>query len=203
MQLPLALPLAYLIGGVPFGFLAVKLILGKDVRQSGSGNIGATNVGRCFPGAWRWVAFVAIYLLDFLKGCLPVVLLGAPQETAWGPAAIGLAAILGHCFTPYLRLKGGKGVATTCGVLCALDWVALLVALAVFGLVLCLTRVTALGSMALGVALALAVILREPSTAFEDRWSVSALAVFLAFFLVWTHRSNIRQLLARRSEATG
>lgn len=194
MELWLSLPLAFLIGGIPFGFLAVKVLLGRDVRKSGSGNIGATNVARQFPGVWRWVMFAVIYAFDFTKGWLPVHLWGEASGFNWGPPTIGLAAIAGHCFSPFLRFKGGKGVATTCGVLFALDWLALVVALGVFFATLAITRVTALGSIALGFALALTVILREPSTAFAERWPVTVLALFLACFLVWTHRSNLRKL---------
>jgi glycerol-3-phosphate acyltransferase PlsY len=113
---------------------------------------------------------------------------------------VALAAVLGHCFSPYLRFRGGKGVATAGGAICAIEPLAFLVALVVFFLVLAGTRVTALGSIALGFALAATVVLREPSTAFEGRWPVSAVAIFLAFFLVWTHRSNIRGLLRLRQQ---
>ncbi|MAE77162.1 MAG: acyl-phosphate glycerol 3-phosphate acyltransferase [Planctomycetes bacterium] len=197
MPLPLSLPLAFLIGGIPFGFLAVRLLLGEDVRDTGSGNIGATNVGRSFKGPWRWVAFAGIYLLDFAKGLVPVFLL-APALPVWSAAAVGLVAVAGHCFSPFLRFKGGKGVATTCGVMAALDWFALVIAIGAFFAVLLVTRVTALGSLVLGFALAAAVVLREPSTAFATRWPVTALALFFALFFVWTHRSNIQRMHAGR-----
>ena len=202
MQPALAMLLAFLIGGIPFGFLAVLLIQQRDVRTLGSGNIGATNAARCFSGIWRWVAFAGIYAFDFAKGYLPLYL-WLPEAATWEGPAIGLAAVAGHCFTPYLKFKGGKGVATACGVLCALDPFALVVALVTFFVVLALTRVTALGSMALGFALAIATIAREPSTAFGARAWVTALTIFLAFFLVWTHRSNIRGLLRLRTQRRG
>lgn len=198
------LALAFLIGAVPFGFLAVKLLLGRDVREVGSGNIGATNASRCFPGKWRWVAFAGIYALDFLKGYLPVALLmprvAHVDDIAWAGPAFALATVLGHCFTPFLGFKGGKGVATFGGAFFALEPLAVLVAIGVFFVVAALLRVVAVASMALGFALALTVVLREPSTAFGARVFTSVLAIVLAFFLVWTHRSNIRKLLAARRQ---
>lgn len=213
MQLWLALLLAFAIGGIPFGFLAVKLLRGQDVRELGSGNIGATNSSRCFPGPWRWVAFLAIYALDFLKGYLPVVywapLFVAPDAADYAGPLLAAATVLGHCFSPCLGFKGGKGVATGGGALFALEPLAVGVAIGVFFVVLGLTRIVAIGSMALGFALAIAVVARDPDSAFGPRRWVTLLAIALAFFIVWTHRSNIRGLLrlqrARQSgkNATG
>ena len=194
MQLWLATLLSFLIGGIPFGFLAVKLLLGEDVRKLGSGNIGATNASRCFAGKRRWLAFAGIYVLDFLKGYLPV-LLWAPGHAAWAGPLLAAAAVLGHCFSPYLGFKGGKGVATSGGAFFALEPQAVLIAIGAFVVVWGLTKVVALGSLALGFALAVAVLLREPTTAFGPRLWTSLLAIAVAAFLVWTHRSNIRGLL--------
>jgi glycerol-3-phosphate acyltransferase PlsY len=188
--------LAYLLGAIPFGYLAVRILLGLDVRSRGSGNIGATNASRCFSKRWKLPAFLGIYVLDFFKGYLPVLFLGPWLEAdpVLGAVLVGLAAVLGHVFTPYLGFKGGKGVATSCGVLFGLDWLALLIGLGVFALIFAVTRIVALGSIALGLGLAAAVILRDPGTAFAGRLPVTLLALFLAIFLVWTHRSNLRAL---------
>lgn len=197
MQLWLALLIAFLVGGIPFGFLAVRWLRGQDVRLMGSGNIGATNAARCFPGIWRWVAFLGIYVLDFLKGYLPVVLL-APEVTTqatWVGPALAATTVLGHCFTPYLKFKGGKGVATGGGAFFALEPLAVAIAIGVFFVVLGIARMTAIGSMALGFALAIVVVFRDLDTAFGARVWTSGLAIALAFFLVWTHRSNIRQMM--------
>jgi glycerol-3-phosphate acyltransferase PlsY len=196
MHLALALPLSFAVGSIPFGWLAFRTLRGQDVRQVGSGNIGATNVARQFGGPWRYVVFFAIYLFDMGKGFGPVRFLAGGATAG---ALVGLAAVAGHCFSPFLRFKGGKGVATASGVLLALDWLAFLVAIAVFGLTLLTTRVVALSSILLGFALALTVILREPATAFAGRLPVTLLSIFLALFLVWTHRSNLRKLLADRA----
>ncbi|MCA8968504.1 MAG: glycerol-3-phosphate 1-O-acyltransferase PlsY [Planctomycetes bacterium] len=189
----------FLVGGIPFGFVVVKILLGKDVRSVGSGNIGATNASRCFPGRSRWVAFAGIYVLDFLKGFLPVFWLVPRVANAldihWAAPLFALVAVLGHCFSPYLGFKGGKGVATAGGAFFALEPMAVLVAIGVFFVVALSTRVVALGSIALGFALALTVVLRQPATAFGPRVYTTTLAILLAFFLVWTHRSNLRKLL--------
>jgi glycerol-3-phosphate acyltransferase PlsY len=197
MSFALAAPLTFFIGAIPFGWVAFKLVRGGDVRRFGSGNVGATNFARQFTGWRRWLAFAAVYLLDMGKGFAPVTLLASEP---WPRAGLGLLAVAGHVFSPFLGFKGGKGVATASGVLLALDPLAFLVAVAVFGVVFALTRVVALGSIALGFALALAVVLREPSSAFHERLAVTGLACFLAVFLLWTHRSNLRKLVAARHE---
>lgn len=188
---------AYLLGGVPFAYLAVRLCKGTDLRTIGSGNVGATNASRAFEGrAARLVAFLAIYLLDAAKGFVPAwlgpALVGA-QDPVSAAVALGAAAILGHVFTPYLRFRGGKGVATACGVLLALDWMALLVALAAFFVVRFATGQVFFGSIALGFGLAAGAIALHPDEAFGNRLPVTVMAVVLALFLLWTHRSNLRK----------
>ncbi|MCI0574380.1 MAG: glycerol-3-phosphate acyltransferase, partial [Myxococcaceae bacterium] len=120
---PLLLVAGYLCGSVPFGVLVARWLRGVDVRQRGSGNIGATNVARV---AGKRLGLVVL-LLDALKGAAPVVLARAllPGEAAL-QAAAGLAAVLGHVFPVWLRLRGGKGVATALGVAAVLvPWAAL------------------------------------------------------------------------------
>lgn len=208
MSLPLGCLAAFLLGGIPFAFLAVRACKGQDLRTLGSGNVGATNASRAFAGRGaRLAAFLVIYLLDALKGFAP---------TWWGPGLLGLAvagpgpavllgasAVLGHVFTPYLRWKGGKGVATACGVLLALDWQALLAALLVFFVVRKLTGEVFFGSIALGGALAAATIALHPQDAFAARWPTTALCLLLAAFLVWTHRSNLRKFRQARQARHG
>lgn len=204
VDLILALLGAYLLGGIPFGFLAVRIALKKDVRLIGSGNIGATNVSRCFSKKRRLPVFLLIWLLDMGKGFVPawfgmqgdLGILGL-YETG---SLMGLAAVAGHVFSPFLGFKGGKGVSTVCGVLLALDWQVFLIALVTFFVVLGLTRVVALGSMALGIALALSVVLLQPQQAFVERLPLTLLCFFLALFLVWTHRENIKGLLRLRRQ---
>src|SRR5215208_4938827 len=115
-------PLAYLVGSIPFG-LIVGLARGVDVRTAGSGNIGATNVGRLLGGRF----FALVFIFDLLKGLLPMIaaglVLGFRAEDRTGYLLwllVGFAAILGHMFSAFLKLKGGKGVATSAGVMLGL-----------------------------------------------------------------------------------
>ena len=103
---------AYLVGAIPFGFLIGKM-RGVDVRTVGSKNIGATNVFRTVGKKWGLLAFAC----DFLKGFLPTLLCKASATpVAWLPLAVGVACVVGHMLTPYMKFKGGKGVATAFGI---------------------------------------------------------------------------------------
>jgi glycerol-3-phosphate acyltransferase PlsY len=198
----LSLLIAYLLGGIPFGLVLAWLLARVDIRKIGSGNVGATNAARAFPRPWSLLVFLLIYLLDFAKGFAPAFWIADALCGGSAPLSLrvssGAVAVLGHCFSPYLRFHGGKGVATACGAVAAIDPLALLVALAVFGLVFAATRVVAIGSLALGVALALAIVLRDPESAFSTRLPATAFGFGIAAFLFFTHRDNIRRLLAAR-----
>ena len=199
MDLALGCLAAFLLGAIPFALVVVRLLAGVDLRKVGSGNLGATNASRAFGRRIGLGVFCLVYLLDAGKGFV---------ATAFGPAAIGMdgadgdsplpqvllgaSAVLGHCYSPFLRFRGGKGVATVTGVFMALDPVALAIAVGVFLVVRVLTGQVFLGSLTLGVALALGVILQEPSTAFTGRLPVTCLAIFMVGFLFYTHRKNIR-----------
>ncbi|MHC4200986.1 MAG: glycerol-3-phosphate 1-O-acyltransferase PlsY [Planctomycetota bacterium] len=191
-----ALAAGYLIGGVPFGYVMARM-RGIDVREVGSGNIGATNVGRALGRGWGLLALA----LDIAKGMLPVLFL-APAIARWGGSvdpeygltAMGLGAILGHVFTPYLRFRGGKGVATSVGVFAALThyWIAL--PLVVYVLVKKLTGFVSAGSIALAVLLPVAAAASrwgELSTA----WPRVAFAVFVGMLILVRHRANIARLV--------
>ncbi|MCX7017205.1 MAG: glycerol-3-phosphate acyltransferase, partial [Candidatus Sumerlaeota bacterium] len=144
VPLVLILLAGYLIGGIPNSYLLVRLTKGIDLRTIGSGNVGATNACRVFQRPWSMVVFLVCFLLDAAKGYLPAHFL-APY-LAHGPAGgldpathvllIGLAAILGHVYTPYLGFKGGKGVATTLGVFLAAAPLALAIALGIGGILI-------------------------------------------------------------------
>lgn len=191
-----ALAAGYLIGGIPFGYIMARL-RGIDVREVGSGNIGATNVGRALGRGWGFLALA----LDIAKGVLPVLLL-APAIARWvgavdpeyALAATGLGAILGHVFTPYLRFRGGKGVATSIGVFAALAhyWIAL--PLVGYVLVRKLTGYVSAGSIALAVLL--------PVAAAASRWGELSAAwprvasgAFAGMLILVRHRENIARLV--------
>jgi glycerol-3-phosphate acyltransferase PlsY len=178
--------LGYLAGSVPFGVLLTRWLRGVDVRQSGSGNIGATNVTRV---AGKKLGAVVL-LLDALKGALAVVLAQwwMPEEPRVH-AAVGLAAFLGHVYPVWLKLHGGKGVATALGVLVVLAPLAALGGALVYAGLVAAWRVSSIGSLAGGVtAVAVASLTaRAP----EYAW----LSALLFALILWTHRSNIQRIL--------
>ena len=182
---------AYLIGAVPFGPILVKLAGAGDLRRIGSGNTGATNVLR----TGRKGLALAVLILDALKGGLPTAL-----AYAWfGPdmaKVVALAAVVGHCWPVYLGFKGGKGVATAAGVVFALVPLAGAAALAVFALVVGLSRYVSLGSLTACAA--------APLAAFALGWHqfVPVLAA-IALVIVVKHAGNIRRLLAGNENKLG
>jgi glycerol-3-phosphate acyltransferase PlsY len=186
---------AYFYGSVPFGFLAAKLIRGVDIRESGSGNIGATNAARVLGFKF----FPPIFLLDVSKGLAPTLaaVLLAPKTPFSPPAlavATGLAAILGHVFPVYLGFKGGKAVATSTGVFAVLAPWALAVCAGVWAVVFGLFRYVSLASMAAAVALPVAVWTLHGDPLAGGRY-LAVVSVLGAAFVVYLHRGNIRRLL--------
>jgi glycerol-3-phosphate acyltransferase PlsY len=155
--------LAYLLGSIPSAYLAGKWLRGLDIRQHGSGNVGATNVFRVLgrgPGVAVLAAdiakgWAAVYLLPRLgaEGAASAWFSTGPVQQAWWPCLLGLAAVLGHSYTCFLGFKGGKGVATSAGVFLGLAPLATLGAVAVFIVLFAAGRMVSLGS--LGAALAL------------------------------------------------
>lgn len=192
---------AFVLGGVPFALVVVRLLKGTDIRRVGSGNVGATNASRVFTGRPRQLAvFLLIYALDAGKGALPAWF-GLDRGFGAAPllagVLLGAAAVLGHVFSPFLGGKGGKGVSTATGALVVLDWQLAAVAVAAFLIVRLATRQVFLGSLALGLVLALASILLHPGDAFAARLPLTVLCLLLSAFLFWTHRSNLQRFLAR------
>jgi glycerol-3-phosphate acyltransferase PlsY len=184
--------LAYLVGSIPFGLLFSKM-RGVDLRRVGSGNIGATNVFRAVGKGWGLLTL----LLDAMKGWGPAVLFpvllsmeGATAENAG--LAFGVAAIAGHTWPIYLRFRGGKGVATSAGVLLGLAPAAVGIGLLVFAGLLAVTRYVSLGSIGAAVAVALSGWLLYRSTGL----TLPGVLTLLAALIVWRHRSNLRRLLA-------
>src|SRR5215218_3276064 len=146
----LALIISYLLGSIPFGFLIVKLKSGADVRQTGSGGTGATNVTR---KAGKGAGIITL-VLDALKGTAAVVLarwLTGESGTSWVVAGAAVLAVVGHCFPVWLKFKAGKGVATGLGVFLAIVSGSVLAALVVFLLVVWQTRFVSLGSVTAAV----------------------------------------------------
>jgi glycerol-3-phosphate acyltransferase PlsY len=186
---------AYLLGSVPSGWVVMKVYRNQDVRKLGSGNIGAANVFRAGgPGA-----FAATLIADGLKGFIPVmlgILLGlGDQELAL--AAIGLAAVLGHTWSIYLGFRGGKGVATSGGVLLALAPAALVLAGLSWFLVVRLTRLASLSSL-IAVAVGFLSLIALHFAGWQAwrpvGWWVVILGVALVGLVLYRHRHNIERL---------
>jgi acyl phosphate:glycerol-3-phosphate acyltransferase len=192
----------FLCGSIPFGYWAGKL-KGLDIRQHGSGNIGATNVIRvCGKGIG-----IPVFILDMLKGWLPTwyagVHLAAGTSSGTTLAVLaGFAAILGHTFTPWLGFKGGKGVATATGVLIGIAPVAMLAGLAVWLVVFFTTHYVSLASMlaAVAVPVTMAVIM---SRAGQWDFVLIGFGLLVAALVILRHRANIGRLLAGTESKMG
>jgi len=183
--------IAFLLGSIPFGLVFSK-IKGMDVRKVGSGNIGATNVARVLGKGWGLLTLA----FDLMKGFGPVklycLLYGAGNLSLVQdpfPGLIGLFAVLGHCFSVFLKGRGGKGVATAAGVFIALSPKAFLLVLIVFAVVAKVSGYVSVGSMAASVAAPIAMHFVAPSPYTEPfLWAIA--------LVIWfQHRSNIKRLL--------
>jgi glycerol-3-phosphate acyltransferase PlsY len=188
----IAIPiLAYLLGSIPFGLLLTKLFGGGDVRQAGSGNIGATNVARVagpLPG-------ILTLLLDAAKGAAAVWLAARfSNDSATWMVIAALAALIGHCFPVWLKFRGGKGVATAAGVFLMLSPLALLGSVIVFVLVVAFWRYVSLGSIAAAAAMPLLIyLLWAPRHAPPLAVTFGALAA--AVLIIYKHDANIQRLV--------
>jgi glycerol-3-phosphate acyltransferase PlsY len=206
LWLLLLIPIAYLVGSIPFG-LIVGLSRGVDPRKAGSGNIGATNLGRLLGFKF----FAIVFSLDLLKGFLPTSIAGivlsrqaasldAKMYALW--LAVGFAAIAGHMFSPFLGFKGGKGVATSLGVVLGVwPYYTLpgLVAAATWAAVFWRTRIVSIASIIAAVLVPIAYVgfgLLMNWPIFGAQWTLLAFAVFMAAMILWKHRSNIARLKA-------
>lgn len=201
--------MAYLLGSIPFGYLLVKIFRGEDIRLTGSGNIGATNVVR--SGA-KWLG-LATLVLDAAKGALAVGLASALARSGYnscpgsGPMCIpplrlmavaALFAVLGHIFPVWLKFKGGKGVATALGVGAVLFPQAALVSLVFFIVVVAISRYVSMGSI-LGV-------LSFPVAGYflyHPDWTSLFLVATVSVLVVLKHHQNIRRILAGNENRLG
>jgi glycerol-3-phosphate acyltransferase PlsY len=183
---------AYLLGSIPWGLILARIFAQEDIRQKGSGNIGATNVTReagVAPGVLTLIG-------DILKGAIPVYL----TMVAFGPvdgsgdlylSAVALAAFLGHLYPVYLKFRGGgKGVATAAGCFAVISPPAVLSAVVVFTVMLLVTRRVSVGSLSAAVVLPIAIWIATRSGAVTSAASITALLIFMR------HRENVNRLLA-------
>jgi len=188
--------LAFLSGSIPFGLILVRLAGKGDVRKTGSGNIGATNVMRAGGKALG----ITTLVLDVAKGFVPVLLAKHAGLPAQFLAFVALAAVLGHMFTPWLKFKGGKGVATALGVALGYHAPMVLPSLAAFLLLVILFRYVSLGSIVAGLVLVLGAAgvfgawFRLPVAEPYGAWPIVAWTL-LAFLVIERHSANIKRLL--------
>ncbi|OPL19540.1 MAG: hypothetical protein AVO35_10275 [Candidatus Aegiribacteria sp. MLS_C] len=185
----------FLMGSIPWSYIIGRLN-GVDIRSSGSGNVGATNLFRVCGS--RKAGLFGL-LLDVLKGAVPVLaasegILGlAPPAGEWTASATAICAVLGHVYSPWLGFRGGKGVATTMGALVILSPFTILAGIAVFTLVLLLTRYVSLGSISAAVAMVPSVFILEPEST-----PVRIIICVVAALILVRHKSNMVKLLHGR-----
>ncbi len=176
-------------GAIPFGFIISKL-KGIDIRKKGSGNIGFTNVFRVVGKPQG----IAVLILDVSKGLLPVLLLGRYCGYYYGMVA-GISAILGHMFTPFLRFKGGKGVATGLGVFIGLAPFSALFSFFVWLLIVLISRYVSLGSVTAAVALPLFLYFSRFLVRDEYNIFLEILTILVCLLVIVLHRTNIKRLI--------
>jgi len=181
----------YLLGSIPFGLVLAKLFLGVDVRQVGSGNIGATNAAR----AGGKKLGVAVLVLDAAKAMVPIVVAqhltaGWPDARLW-VMAVAVAAFAGHLFPVWLKFKGGKGVATGVGIFLVLAPWAALAGLGAYVLLYALTRISSVGSLGGTAACVVGAFLQQGPES-PIAWAGAAIGALI----FWRHRENIRRLLS-------
>lgn len=182
---------AYLIGGIPFGLLLAKAFAGVDIKTSGSGSIGATNVLRVVkqtnPALAKKLG-AATLALDALKGMVVLgagYLVGVSEATLW---AIAVLAVIGHCFSPYLGLEGGKGIATGMGVMMVMLPIETIIALVVWGVMAKTVRISSVSSLTGVLAMLVSSFFIHPDIA-------HAPVVFIVFILFYKHIPNIVRLV--------
>lgn len=193
MKLFVILAICYLVGSIPFSYIAVKLVKGVDIRTVGSRNSGATNAGRVL-GLW---GFFVVFLLDMMKSFLPLLILKTYNYSLNHLILFSVFLILGHTYTIFLRFKGGKGVATGVGIFLALSPKSLGIALIVFLIFLGLFKMVSLSSVcaAITIAIAVSVIEAEPS--------IKYFTIFVALFVILKHKENIKRIIKKTEPKIG
>lgn len=178
--------LSYLIGAVPTGLVLVRVLTGEDIRQHGSGNIGTVNVLRVAGPATA----AAVLIVDILKGLIPVLLAARTVGSPGAAVACGLAAIVGHNWSVFLGFHGGKGIATSFGVLIGLSWPVAAVAAVVWIVVVAITRYASLGSLLAVASVPISLWRLHQSPEYV------VFGIVASLFAIYRHRGNIQRLVA-------
>ena len=186
-----AIVLGYAVGSLPIGYLVAQSAGGVDLRRVGSGNVGATNVYR----STNLTMAIAVMLADMAKGAGAVLLAGGGENAV----AAGVAAVFGHVYPVWLRFRGGKGVATSAGVLLGLMPVAVVSVFALWLLLFQLTRYVSVASIGAAIALPIIVGIYLHYSILHGN-SLLAFSIIIAGIVVWRHRSNLQRLLRGREQ---
>jgi len=184
----LMLVFGYLLGSMPTGYLAGKWIAGIDLRLKGSGSTGATNVLR---HVGKWPALI-VFLLDVIKGAIPVVVARSFGLNDYWQVVAGLAALIGHIWPVWLGWKGGKAVATGLGMLLGLTWQVGIACFGIFLTVLSITRIVSLSSVISAVSLPFLMLLSFEGNTFRPAFLY--LGIVTTAMVLWRHRSNLKRL---------
>jgi len=192
---------AYLLGSFPTGFLAAKLLKGIDIREQGSGSIGATNVLRTLGKG----PAIVVLLVDALKGALAIALANwiypftnnESLPLPWLITLAGLFAVIGHSLPVWLKFKGGKSVATSLGILLAMSWEVGLATLGIFAVVVAITRIVSISSISGAIAVSLFMIL------FKEPLPYLIFSLAAGVYVIWRHRSNIQRIIAGTEPKVG
>jgi len=179
---------AYLFGSIPWGYLLCRAVKKIDIREHGSGNIGATNVYRTAGG--RLAA--AVLLLDMSKGLLPVIIAKTLSMTPPAVVAAGIASVAGHSFSIFLKGKGGKGVSTSFGVVIALFPIPALIALLIWAGVITATHYVSAGAIASSLSLPLFIHI------FQRNLFLTSTGTAICALILYTHRGNIKRLIGKK-----
>jgi len=194
---------SYFVGGVPSGYLYVKFIFKKNIRDFGSGNIGSTNVMRVFGKKAGFITFV----FDFLKGFIVTIIARIYLEPNIA-VFIGVMAVIGHIFPVYLRFKGGKGVATSAGVFFALCPAISFIAILIWYVISKTTKYVSLASIIAVVSFPILMIISkyaipETSIFYEYNFYILLVVIVSVLLVIFTHRTNISRLLKGKESKTG
>ena len=197
MRVLISILVSYLLGAIPFGYLIVSAKTGSDIRETGSGGTGATNVSRRAGKS----AGVITLILDALKGALAVILarfiLDGVENGAWWIAAAGIVAMLGHIFPIWLGFQGGKGVATGVGIFLVLAPFAVGIAGLLFVVVVWTTRYVSLGSIIAAISIPLIVWIESVIRSDSNKLPIVVATLVGSLLIVFAHRANIERLLNR------
>ncbi len=193
----LILPIGYLLGSIPSGYLAGKWLAGIDIREVGSGSTGATNVLRQIGKK----AALSVFLIDVSKGMVAVLIAKNLLLNEYWQISIGLAALAGHIWPLWLNWQGGKAVATGLGVFLGLSWKVGLASLGIFALIFSAFKIVSIASIISAISLPILMCISFANSSFSAPYLLASLISM--FLVIWRHRSNIKRLINKEESIVG